>query len=111
MYAVFHTRRFDKELIKQFSQQEQKEIQELEKKQLVSNPYVGDPLGYPFFREKKIGGKRVYYLIYDDLQVVLLVAVSDKKAQQETIDEIREHLDEYHDVVKESMQRGEYGRT
>ncbi len=67
---------------------------------LAENPYVGKPLGYPFLREKKISGRRVYYLIYDDLGLVLLVATSDKKDQQATIDHIRENLDEFKEVAK-----------
>lgn len=48
MYAVFRTRRFDKELVKQLSKEEQKEAALFEIKQLTTNPYVGDALGYPF---------------------------------------------------------------
>jgi len=39
-------------------------------KQLSVNPYIGSQLGYPFFREKRVRGRRVYYLIYDDLKLV-----------------------------------------
>ncbi|MBS3133025.1 hypothetical protein J4470_02765 [Candidatus Woesearchaeota archaeon] len=110
MYAVFRTEKFDKELIKQFSKEEQRRVENFEKKQLAENPHVGDPLGHMFFREKKVGGKRVYFLIYDDVRAVLMVAVSDKKAQQETIDEIKGRLEDYHEIVKESIkQHGEYG--
>ena len=109
MYKVFHTHKFDKEFIKRFSREEQRELEKVEKKQLVENPYVGDSLGYKFFREKKIGSKRVYYLIYEDLKTVLLVGVSDKKSQQETIDEIKSKLTEYFLVVKDALkQHGEF---
>jgi putative component of toxin-antitoxin plasmid stabilization module len=66
---------------------------------------VGDSLGFKFFREKKIGGKRVYYLIYEDLKAVLLVGVSDKKSQQETIDEIKSKLTGYFLVVKDALKQ------
>ena len=112
MYAVFRTRKFDKEFVKQLSEKEQKEIERFEKNQLTSNPYVGDPLNYRFFREKKIDTKRIYFLIYDDINAVLMVGVSDKKTQQETIDEIKDRLKEYHEVIKEAIkQHGEYDRT
>lgn len=112
MYAVFRTLKFDKELFKRFSKEEQKEVENFEKKQLVNNPYVGDHLGYQFFREKKICGKRVYYLVYEDLKAVLMVGVSDKKTQQETIDDIKSRLKEYYEVIKEAIkQHGEYGRA
>ncbi len=111
MYAVFRTEKFDKEFARQFSKEEQRQVENFEKKQLVENPDVGKPLGYRFFREKKVGGKRVYFLIYEDIKAVLIVAVSDKKAQQETIDDIRSRLEDYHGVVKEAIKRhGEYGQ-
>lgn len=109
MYAIYRTLNFDKEITKQLSLKEQKEVEEFEKKHLKENPYVGDPLGYRFFREKRVGVKRIYYLIYDDLQAVLMVGVSDKKMQQETIAEIRNHLDYYHEVIKEAIKlHGEF---
>ena len=112
MYAIFRTQKFDKEFEKQLSHEEQKQVEKFEREQLVNNPYVGDPLGYEFFREKKTGVKRIYFLVYDDIKAVLMVGVSDKKTQQETIDGIKERLKEYHEVVKEAIkQHGEYGRA
>lgn len=73
-------------------------------KNLAENPFSGKPLGYPFLREKRIKEKRVYYLVYEELNLVLLVAVSGKKEQQATIDHIREQLDEYREVA-ESISR------
>ena len=74
----------------------------------MENPYVGDSLGYRFFREKRVGGKRVYYLVYEDLKAVLMVAISDKKTQQETIDEIKSRLQDYYIVIQEGLrQHGE----
>ena len=63
--------------------------------QLKENPYVGDSIRHRFFREKRIREKRIYYLIYDDLSAVLIVAFGGKKAQQETIDRIIELLPEF----------------
>lgn len=34
-----------------------------------------------------------------------MVTVSDKKAQQATIDAIKEKLDEYHEMIKETLKR------
>lgn len=62
---------------------------------LAENPFLGDQLSYPFLREKRVREKRIYYLIYKDLQVVLLVALSGKKDQQSTIDHIKNNLDEF----------------
>ncbi len=105
MYAVFRTRKFDKEFEKQLSKEEQKEIENFERKQLVNNPYVGDHLKFPFFREKKIGGKRVYFLVYDEIKSVLMIGISDKKTQQETIDEIKDRLDDYYEVIREAIRQ------
>ena len=73
--------------------------------QLAISPYSGSPLGYKFLREKRIKERRVYYLVYDDLKLVLLVATSGKKDQQVTIDHIKWHLDEFRaaaeDIIKQ----------
>ena len=84
-----------------------KSVQEQVKKlrdKIKENPYVGDPLGYKFFREKKIQGFRLYYLVYDDILVVLFVLLSDKKTQQATIDEIKLHLIDYYHLVHKKLQ-------
>jgi putative component of toxin-antitoxin plasmid stabilization module len=64
-------------------------------KNLKQNSNVGKSLGYDFLREKKIGGKRVYFLIYEDICLILLVGTSNKKTQQDTIDNIKLYLNEY----------------
>ncbi len=93
IYAVYTTESFDEEF---------DELSEFDKNiiskifvQLKENPYVGDQIRYRFFREKRIREKRIYYLVYDDLSAVLIVALGGKKAQQETIDEIIELLPEF----------------
>lgn len=68
--------------------------------QLKENPYVGDQLRYRFFREKRVKEKRVYYLVYDDLGIVLLVAISGKKAQKETISKIVNYFEEYREYAE-----------
>lgn len=65
------------------------------KEQLKENPYSGKPLGYKFFREKRVDGKRIYFLIYEDIVVVLFVAISDKKTQQATINAIKLAFETY----------------
>ena len=112
MYAVYRTAKFDKEFSKKLSNEEQKEVENLEKNQLTDNPYTGDPLGYRFFREKKLGGKRVYFLVYDDLKAVLMIAISDKRTQQDTINEIKNMLKDYYFIVKDAIkQHGGYGHV
>ena len=69
----------------------------IEKKlaKLKEDPYQGKPLGYEWFRELKFNGKRVYFLIYEKTQKIGIVAISDKKTQQATIDEIKRKLKEF----------------
>lgn len=73
---------------------------------LSTNPYSGDPLGYRFFREHRVKEKRVYYLIYDDLKLVLLVATSGKKDQQPKINYIKHHLDDFRKLVGDITKLG-----
>ena len=89
--------------LKEISKWSRVEIEAVEKipKQLAENPFVGQQLKYPFLREKRIKEKRVYYLIYEDLDLVLLVATSGKKDQQATIDHMISQFDEYRKVAED----------
>lgn len=98
VYAIFTTKSFEDSILK-FSQSDRKKIQKLFL-QLKQNPYVGDALRYKFFREKRIKEKRIYYLIYDDLSIILVIAISGKKAQQETINHIINCLPEYKKFIQ-----------
>ena len=65
---------------------------------LGSDPYAGKPLGSRYLREMKLDKFRIYFTIFDDKVLVLLLDVSDKKGQQRVIDSIKAHkhmLDEY----------------
>ena len=97
-YAVYALNVFDKEMDKlpKFD----KEIIQKILLQLKENPYTGDQIRYKFFREKRVKEKRIYYLVYDDLKIVLMVAVGGKKAQKETIDNIVEYFKEYRKYVE-----------
>jgi putative component of toxin-antitoxin plasmid stabilization module len=103
MYRVYRTETFDKR-VKKLSRKEQNQITRIEN-QLKINPFVGKPLGYRFFREKKIGGKRIYYLIYEEMVIILLVGLSDKKTQQATINKIKDKLPEYYEAIKVVLQK------
>ena len=97
IYSVYTTESFDKEVAK--FKIEEKRIQKIFL-QLKENPYVGDQLQYKNLREKRINEKRIYYLVYDDLKSVLIVAISDKKNQQATINHIIGSFDEYKEYLK-----------
>jgi len=69
-------------------------------KQLEESSNVGKPLRVDWFREKKFEGNRLFYLIYADLNKVLLVAYGKKKGQQKIIDEIVQNKDKYKKLVE-----------
>jgi len=92
-YAVYTLNVFEKKMDK--LSYSDKEIIRKMFLQLKENPYVGDQIRYKFFREKRLRENRIYYLIYEDISIVLVVAISGKKAQQETIDEIVKYFKEY----------------
>jgi len=85
-------------LPKDYQERIQKIIQ-----QLKQSMHVGKPLGYPFFREKKIGKYRIYFLVYEDIETILMVTISDKKAQQEIIEQIKADLDSYKEMIRKSL--------
>jgi len=87
MFKIYHSKRFDKELSK-FDQNFQSIIDKIEDK-ISENPYSGDPLNVKWFREKRYEKWRIYYIIYENLQAVIMVAISEKKDQQKVINTIR----------------------
>jgi mRNA-degrading endonuclease RelE of RelBE toxin-antitoxin system len=98
MYAVIGTDTYIQELSKW--PKADREIAEKFPKKLAGSPLSGAPLGYKFLREKRVGERRIYYLIYENLKLVLLVATSGKKDQQDTIDHIKTQLNEYRKVAE-----------
>lgn len=103
-YAVYTTESFDREVAK-LSQGDQEIIQKMFLK-IRNNPYVSDQLRYRHLREKRIREKRVYFLVYDNLRAVLLVAISGKKDQQETINHIVNYFDEYRYYLERLLRNG-----
>ena len=75
------------------------------KKRLSVNPFLGKPLHSTFLREKKFDGKRAYFLVYEEFNAILFAATSDKKAQQETINQIKADLPKYATMIRELTQR------
>lgn len=45
----------------------------------------------------------MYFLVYKDFMVILAVAISDKKTQQETIDAIVAELRNYKDIIEKKI--------
>ena len=98
-YKVYHSLTFDKELSK-FDAYFQSRVDKIEDR-LVINPYAGDPLNVKWFREKRIDNFRIYFIIYEDLKAVFMVAISGKKDQQRTINTIRL----FFDLLREELER------
>lgn len=89
---------------RKLSKEEQNRADKI-KEQLKVNPYSGKPLGYRFFREKRFDGKRLYYLVYDNYVIVFVVAISDKKTQQATINSIKSMFEIYRKEVYDKFQK------
>src|SRR3989344_7986482 len=86
MFAVFRSAAFERKL-ERMPNDFVHWVDKIES-QLCANPHVGDQLRVPWFREKKLGTFRIYYLIYEDLHAVYIVNMSEKKDQQRVIDTI-----------------------
>lgn len=96
-WEIFVTEGFDEELKKMDTHV--KEWYEKVRLQLKENPYSGKPLGFRWFREKKLEGWRIYYLISQQHQRVLLVTIGDKKDQSHAIAEIRANREHYFSLL------------
>lgn len=104
-YRVFKTEEFDRDYSK-LDKSEQKRVDKILDQLLERGGEVGKPLsGLSFFREKKFDGKRLYYLVYSNVFVVLALAIGDKKAQQATINQILMNLAEYQQHVFEALRK------
>ena len=78
MFRIFRSEWYDKKFTK-LDKSEQDKISKLEQ-QLKLEPFTGKPLGYKFFREKKLNGKRILFLVYEEHHCIFLVTITDKKA-------------------------------
>src|SRR3989344_7983913 len=102
-YEVYTTISFDREMVK-LNKEEQDRIRKIFL-QLRGNPYVGDHLQIKILREKRLEEKRIYYLVFDDLTSVLVVAISNKKTQQKTIDQIIKYVGQYRAYLLDLLKR------
>ena len=58
MYKVIETETYQKELMK-WTKADIEAARRISQK-LAINPFVGDPLSYPFLRKKRLKEKRIY---------------------------------------------------
>ncbi len=94
MFRVFKAPKFQKKANKLLDKEELDELNNFITK-LKEGKISGKSLTYNFFREKRIAGKRIYFLVYEEIGTILLISSSNKKYQQETIDEIKVLLPEF----------------
>ena len=97
-YEVYETYTFSK-LYGTLNKEEQSWIDKI-KLQLKENPEVGKSLRFNWFREKRFENKRLYYLIYQNLNRVLLVSFGTKKDQQKIIDHIIANIERYKKIIE-----------
>ena len=102
-YKVFTLPEFNDDVIKTFSKSEQEQLDNILDELSEKGSLVGKPLSYDFFREKRIQGKRIYFLVYEEIVLVLIIAQSNKKDQQETINKIKERIPDYKKYVYEEL--------
>ena len=77
-YSIYWTETF-KVIFEHAELAEQRWILKMEQ-QLKSNPY-GKILRYSWFREKKFGDKRLYFLVEESQKKILFVRFGNKKDQ------------------------------
>ncbi|MBS3099750.1 type II toxin-antitoxin system RelE/ParE family toxin [Candidatus Pacearchaeota archaeon] len=97
-YKVFRSVGFQEE-IEKYDKNIQDRIDKIEER-LTENLEYGNPLGTKWFQESRFENYRIYYLIYEDLQAVYMVAISSKKDQQKTINTIRLFLEFFREEIE-----------
>lgn len=97
-YQIYETETFSK-LYGAMEKVEQDWVSKI-KLQLIENPNTGKPLKFEWFREKKFGDKRLYYLIYKEVSRILLVSFGSKKEQQKIINHIIENKERYRKIIE-----------
>mgnify|MGYP001367248222 CR=1 FL=1 len=102
MFKIFTTNEFENDF-KKLDNSEQIRVKKILKQLKEQGGDVGKPLGLSSFREKKFDGKRLYYLVYENMLVILLLGISDKKTQQATINKILMKIEEYRHYILEML--------
>jgi mRNA-degrading endonuclease RelE of RelBE toxin-antitoxin system len=97
-YKVFRSVTFQEEIAK-YDKLVQDRIDKIEDK-LMYNCEYGNPLGTKGFRESRFENYRIYYLIYEDLQAIYIVAISGKKDQQKIINTIKLFLEFFREEIE-----------
>ncbi|MCF7910382.1 hypothetical protein K9L16_01770 [Candidatus Pacearchaeota archaeon] len=102
MFRVFTTKEFD-DRFEKIDESEKKRFRKILNQLREKGPIVGKPLKVSYFREKKFKGKRLYFICYKNYMVILAIAISDKKMQQETIKRIISRFNYYREFVLDKL--------
>jgi putative component of toxin-antitoxin plasmid stabilization module len=98
MNEILFSESFRKRIKKELTNIEQIQL----KKHIIklkSNTKYGKRLFLDYIKELKIRDKRIYFLQDPKINIILLVAISNKKTQQNTIDEIKKDLNSYLEFI------------
>jgi len=98
MFRIFTTEEFDSNF-NNLNESEQLRVKKILRQFKEKGGDVGKPLGLSFFKQKRFDGKRIYFLIYNSIKTALAIAISDKKAQQATINQILLNIKKYQQYV------------
>ena len=102
MFRVFTTKEFNDDFNK-LDESDKKRVRKIMEQLKEQGDNVGKPLGKQYFREKKFGEKRLYFLIYKQFTIILAVGISDKKMQQITINKIISEIKEYEKFIVKKL--------
>ena len=102
-YKVFRSVSFQKEISK-YDKNIQERVNRIEDKLMYNSEY-GNPLGTRWFRESRFENYRIYYLVYEDLQAIYIVAISSKKDQQKAINTIRIFLEFFREEIERLVEK------
>ena len=70
------------------------------KDQLEQNLRIGKPLRFDWFREKKFGDKRLFYLINEQSHKAILISFGSKKEQQQIINHVLINREKYLSFIR-----------
>jgi len=65
------------------------------KDQLATDLLVGKPLRFSWFREKKFGNRRLFYVINENTKRALIISFESKKEQQKVINNVLRNREHY----------------
>lgn len=83
MYQIYETETFSK-LYEAMEKAEQEWVDKI-KQQLIENPQVGKSLRFEWFRKKKFGDKRMYYLISKDVSKIFWYLLVQKRNNRKSL--------------------------